>query len=539
MKTIIVEAPIEKVLDNPFRDFKNYPIDQTQVDRLVASFQDTGPEGYGLWHTLPARLGPEKGTYEQVIGHHRKVAAKKLGYKTIRLEVSEHDDDQMILMMATENGTQRVNNAAASLDSVAAITRRLAYGLLRWPFNQAPAWFRTIVRNQDAHNRAKGNLINGTGIGRDLIIAYAPAGSLERREVDSSIDTLKKDGAYQRIIEYVTERVQQELEIEEAERLRIEQLTREAEERRLKAEQEAAERAERKAEADAARERKRQAEEARKAEEAEHRRQEAAARAEREAEAKAKREKEEAERREREAAAELARLETEREQREREQRQRELDREAYEAERDRIREEKRQEAERRERELMDLAIKAAEAEPLLDGRVVPYFRNHYALSRFREIVTDPNNRHWFPIEQQLDHVKQIHELFEKQNRKPAAENLTANYVGSYLNGYLREALRGKREDERRQRSLDQSFDVALSKALKGASWIAGAVVDMLKLIEDGASLPEDFEAQLRAVEERTTDQLARLRKETGYKRGGKEIAGKAVPTRPRLAISNR
>ena len=48
-----------------------------------------------------------------------------------------------------ENGTQRVNNAAAALDSVAAIVRRLAYLLLRFPTHEALS---TIVEGAE-HGR--------------------------------------------------------------------------------------------------------------------------------------------------------------------------------------------------------------------------------------------------------------------------------------------------------------------------------------------------------------------------------------------------
>jgi hypothetical protein len=40
-------------------------------------------------------------------------------------EVGQRTDDEMILMLVSENGTQNNNNTAATLDSVAAITGRL------------------------------------------------------------------------------------------------------------------------------------------------------------------------------------------------------------------------------------------------------------------------------------------------------------------------------------------------------------------------------------------------------------------------------
>ena len=541
MASHIVEVPIGNVLDNPNRDFTNYPIDRDQVERLKASFEETG----GIWHGLPARRHekvPYGGwTYQICFGHHRVVAARELGFETIRLEVGEHDDDAMNLMLAVENGTQRVNNAAASLDSVAAIARRLAYFLLRAESlghlgTIVPTWSDRLFESQKAFEVARGNLLNGRGIGHRLILRYAPHGTLDEREIRSAIDTLKKDGGYQRIIERVTKRVQAELAAEEAERQRLAEIEEQRAARERQKAEDAAEKERVKAEAAAERERQKQEKAQRDAEAAEQRRQAAEAKAERDAEAKARREKDAAEKAQADAEAELARIEVDRQRRAREAEEREqkrLDAEAKRAEEKAL-------AKQRDAELLALAIKAAEAEPLLDAAVVPYFRNHHALSRFREIVTDGNYQHWFPIAEQLGHAKMICELFEEQNHKPAAENLTANYVASYLNGYLRECMRGKREDEKRQRTLDESFDVQLEKALKGANWVLGAVMDMIALLKDGASVPHDFEYKLRGLEERTTDQLAQLRTASGYARGGKEIAGQAVASsRSRPAISNR
>jgi hypothetical protein len=47
-------------------------------------------------------------------------------------EVGPRTDDEMILMLVSENGTQNNNKAAATLDSVAAVTGRLAYESVRY-----------------------------------------------------------------------------------------------------------------------------------------------------------------------------------------------------------------------------------------------------------------------------------------------------------------------------------------------------------------------------------------------------------------------
>ena len=538
-KTIIVDAKIECVLDNPYRDFINYPIDEIQIERLKASFEAFSEDNEsGLWHAMPARPAKDPNKYEICFGHHRKVAAQRLGYKTIRLEVGTHDDDEMILMLAVENGTQRVNNSAASLDSVAAITRRLAYLLLRADSldNLATIIARSeaerLFESQRAFEVSRGTLMKGDGIGERLVLKYAPTGSLNLPEVRSSIATLKADGGYQRIIEMVTEQVRQERAVAEAERLRIDALIREAEERRLQQEREEAERQEREAERREAEERKREEDARRRAEEAEWQRQAYLRNRQDRQEREERRKRDKANQDEQDAAAALARLAIEREQREREQAAKDNERRAYNEMQERLREERRQKALKKDAELLALAMREATEDRLLDSRVVPYFRNHHCLSRFREMVTDENNRHWFPIGEQLAHVEAICTLFEKDNAgKSAAENLTANYVASYLRGYLEKNQRAAREDEARARTLGQSFDAQLTKAVKGASWIFGAVAEMINLLDKGASPPIDFEEKLRSLEMQATDQIARLRASSGYVRNVKEIAGEAIVIR--------
>ena len=137
-------------------------------------------------------------------------AARRLGFKSIRIELSDLDDDHMLRMLATENGTQRVNNVAAAFDSVAGITERVAYLNL---LTDSREHLSTIVERceverlwdcQKAFETSRGNLLAGDGIGSPRILRYAPEKALERREVESSIAYLKSTGRYDEIIRQVT-----------------------------------------------------------------------------------------------------------------------------------------------------------------------------------------------------------------------------------------------------------------------------------------------------------------------------------------------
>jgi len=251
-----------------------------------------------------------------------------------------------------------------------------------------------------------------------------------------------------------------------------------------------------------------------------------------------KRKAEDAQRQEQEAAAALTREQVAREQREREQAAKDKDQREHEKMQNELREKRRLAAEEKEAELFALAAKAAQADPLLDSRIVPYFRNHNCLSRFRELVTDPNDRHWFPITEQLALVKRMCEQFEKDNRgRSALEHLSANYVGSYIRGFLEQNQRAAREDERRARTLGESFKVELANAIRGAATVFGAVAKMMDLLDKGASPPDDFEEKLRSLEMHATDEIERLRAKSGYVRGAKEIPGQV--TLLRSAISRQ
>ena len=199
-----IEATESKIDYNPYRDTTRYPIGEEATQRLVDSF-----DGLGNFGTLPARkVG---GRYQIAAGHHRLEALRIKGIKKIPLLVSEYTDDQMVEVMTVENSTQRGQNAAALLDSVAAITYRLAKLLLTETDQDLCTNVQRCFESEKAVQTARGNLLAGKGIGRDAIIKFAPKDALADREVMSAIAALKSDGRMNQIIDGVQAEVEAEL----------------------------------------------------------------------------------------------------------------------------------------------------------------------------------------------------------------------------------------------------------------------------------------------------------------------------------------
>jgi hypothetical protein len=103
----------------------------------------------------------------------------------------------MVRMLASENATQRGSTAAACLDAVAAISRVLAYDLLRW--DEASFWEISQKLSFD-YPRCRGRLDAGEGIGRDCILAFAPKGSFTDDQVRQALGILKDSGRMATII---------------------------------------------------------------------------------------------------------------------------------------------------------------------------------------------------------------------------------------------------------------------------------------------------------------------------------------------------
>src|SRR5262252_1692373 len=112
---------LEKLKPNPMRDFTIDPIDPDIVATLKDSIQE-----HGFWGGVVCRQRADR-TLEIGAGHHRIQAALEAGIMQADLFVrtDEVDDAEMVLLYATENGTQRGNTSTALAGTVASAVRFL------------------------------------------------------------------------------------------------------------------------------------------------------------------------------------------------------------------------------------------------------------------------------------------------------------------------------------------------------------------------------------------------------------------------------
>jgi hypothetical protein len=180
---------------NPHRDTKAYPIDPVQVEALKSSIAQTG-----FWDNLLVRWHPQApGRYQLAYGHHRLEAAIECGLVSGDIPCRPLSEDDMLHIMIKENATQKGGqSAAASLDSVKAILRRLSYIVLANDYEHVSTIVETLFGSAKSYDTAKGRLVNGHGMGEDTIQAYD--NSLDVRDVRSALGVLKADGSLATIL---------------------------------------------------------------------------------------------------------------------------------------------------------------------------------------------------------------------------------------------------------------------------------------------------------------------------------------------------
>ena len=99
MKEYIQQLPPDKLV--PFRNHPYQVREDAAMDELVESVRT-----YGILSPLLAR--PKGEGYELVSGHRRRLAAQKLGLKTVPVLVREMTDDEAVILMVDSN-LQREN----------------------------------------------------------------------------------------------------------------------------------------------------------------------------------------------------------------------------------------------------------------------------------------------------------------------------------------------------------------------------------------------------------------------------------------------
>ena len=110
---------------NPIRDFTIDPIDDEASVNIEASIND-----HGFWGGVVCRRAAD-GSIEIVGGHHRVKAAIAYGIKEADLYVGEMDDDEMVIIYARENATQRGTEGTAMAGAVAAAIKQIAKSIAR------------------------------------------------------------------------------------------------------------------------------------------------------------------------------------------------------------------------------------------------------------------------------------------------------------------------------------------------------------------------------------------------------------------------
>lgn len=188
---MIGQVPLHLIDPNPFRDFDLHPIDETQVARLRASI-DAGK----FWASVVARQVGKR--FQLAFGHHRIAAARLAKLEEVALDVQPLTDWDMVLMLTSENATQRGTTAAASLDSIAAISKKLAQDCFVIDEQGVAKIFATIPR--DAAESVLGKMQQGEGPGERCIIDTAPAGTFTRNQVRLALGVLKDSGRMARLL---------------------------------------------------------------------------------------------------------------------------------------------------------------------------------------------------------------------------------------------------------------------------------------------------------------------------------------------------
>ena len=116
---------------NPFRNLKNYPIDQSKVDALAQSIKDTE-----FWDNLLARRG-DNGAYELAYGVHRLQALKKSDIDEVDIPVRKLDDSTMVKIMAHENQVEWGSSSLIEQETIRTIVKALGEGKIELPLPRA------------------------------------------------------------------------------------------------------------------------------------------------------------------------------------------------------------------------------------------------------------------------------------------------------------------------------------------------------------------------------------------------------------------
>ena len=113
MSTKLKNLSLDVIDPSPFRDLKRFPLNEENVNDLVAKMTSSG--------VLPATGGISvrvKGDrYELAYGHHRTEALRRMGHTKIEVLVADIDDEHMVKYLASENKALKNSGFVAQYES--------------------------------------------------------------------------------------------------------------------------------------------------------------------------------------------------------------------------------------------------------------------------------------------------------------------------------------------------------------------------------------------------------------------------------------
>jgi ParB-like chromosome segregation protein Spo0J len=226
MKGEIRLVKLKELKPNPRRDFKVDPIDAEEVNILAKSINELGFWGGTVCREL------DDGTLEIVAGHRRVAAALEAGEKEAELFVGHFDEPTIIRVYATENATQRGNTSTAITGSVASAARYLIKGILKGDEHMS----QFCDMSQKALDSLRGNIASDKGLGAPIIERFlTDVPGMKESVIKEQIANLKASGDYARIVNEVSDEIEQERIEAEAELRRAEQEGEKAKETQAKA----------------------------------------------------------------------------------------------------------------------------------------------------------------------------------------------------------------------------------------------------------------------------------------------------------------
>ena len=121
----VVNARLEQLEPNPYRNLGTYPVLRNKVEALKASI-----ETVGMWPSIIVRRKGKR--FEKAFGHSRQIAAKEMGLTEVPVIVMDLTDEQMVQFMGRENGEDYGTDIQIMLNTWEGATTYLEQSRQEW-----------------------------------------------------------------------------------------------------------------------------------------------------------------------------------------------------------------------------------------------------------------------------------------------------------------------------------------------------------------------------------------------------------------------